>query len=120
MEGLIDILDAAYVEKTDRGRIKVYDHNEWDLGAGAVAGGVTGAVIGIVAGAILVPAAIGALVGGVIGGVYEYETSFPFKDLRKLAESLPVGTSALVAVAEDPYVVVVQEEFGKARGQKDA
>jgi uncharacterized membrane protein len=117
-EGLTDILDAAYVEKTDRSRIKIYDHNEWRLGIGAVEGGVTGGVIGIIAGAILVPAAIGVLVGGVIGGIYEHETSFSHRDLRKFADSLPTGTSALVAVVEDPYVILVSDEFKNLGGKK--
>jgi uncharacterized membrane protein len=117
-EGLVDVLDAAYIEKTDRSRIKVHDHNEWDTGAGAVAGGVTGAIIGLVAGAILVPAAIGVLVGGIIGGIYEHETSFGFKDLRNLAETLPAGTSALVAVVEDPYVMVTKNELNRLGGKK--
>ena len=74
------------MQKTDRSKIKVYDHNEWDVGRGTVAGGVTGAVIGIIAGTILLPAAIGALIGSIIGGVYEYESSFDLKELRKFGE----------------------------------
>lgn len=117
-EGLVDIIDAAYVEKTDRSKIKIHDHNDWIVGEGILAGGVAGAIIGIVAGAILLPAAIGALIGGVVTGVYEHDVSFTNKELKKLADSLPVGTSALIAIVEDEYVEQVEIEMGKQSGKK--
>jgi uncharacterized membrane protein len=117
-EGLVDVLDAAYVEKTDRSRIKVHDHNDWQIGEGVVAGGVTGAVIGIIGGTILVPVVLGALIGGVIVGTYEAGDTFNHRNLRKLGDSLPKGTSALVAVVEDAYVDQVQEEMAELGGKK--
>jgi uncharacterized membrane protein len=117
-EGLVDVLDAAYVEKTDRNRIHVHDHNDWKLGEGVVAGGATGAVIGIIGGTILIPVALGALIGGVIVGLHDEGDTINHRNLRKLGDSLPKGTSALVAVVEDAYVDSVSEELSVIGGKK--
>jgi len=117
-DGFVDVLDAAYVEKTDRGRIKVHDHADWAVGGGVVAGGVTGAIIGLVAGTVLLPATIGVLVGGIIAGVHEHDRNFADRELRELAEDIPVGTAALVAVVEDPYLVSAEVEVKKLGGKK--
>lgn len=117
-EGLVDIIDAAYVEKTDRSKIKVHDHDDWVVGSGVVAGGVAGAVIGIVAGAILLPAAIGALIGAIVTGVYEHDVKLSSKEIKKFADTLPVGTSALIAIVEDAYVEDVEVEMSEKGGKK--
>ena len=117
-EGLVNIIDAAYVEKTDRSKVKVHDHNDWAIGEGVLGGGVTGALIGIIAGTILLPAAIGALIGGIVMGAYEYDSSFSNKDLKNLGDSLQVGSSALVAIVEDVYVEEVEVEMKKQGGGK--
>jgi uncharacterized membrane protein len=117
-EGLLEIIDAAYVEKTDRSRIKIHDHDEWVIGGGVVGGGVAGAVIGIVAGAILLPAAIGVLIGGIVTEVYEHDVKLSNKEIKRFADTLPPGTSALVAIVEDVYVDDVEIEFAKQGGKK--
>jgi uncharacterized membrane protein len=117
-EGLITVLDAAYVEKTDRSKIRVHDHDDWAIGKGIIGGGVAGAVIGIVGGAILLPAAIGVLIGGVVAEVYEHDVKFSSKEIKKFADSLPVGTSALVTIVEDIYVEDVRDEMSKQGGKK--
>jgi uncharacterized membrane protein len=115
-EGLVKIIDAAYMQKTDRSKIKVYEHKDWRGGQGALAGGAIGAVIGIVGGAILLPAGIGALIGGIWAKVHD--TGFNDKSLGKLADSLPAGTSALVAIVEDDEVEPVEAEMTKEGGKK--
>ena len=117
-EGLIEIIDAAYVEKTSRSRIKVHDHDDWVVGGGVVVGGVAGAIIGLVAGAILLPAAIGVLIGGIVTEVYEHDVKLSNKEIKKFADAMPVGTSALVAIVEDAYVEDVQTELAKLGGKK--
>ncbi len=115
-EGLVKILDAAYVEKTERSKLKVHEHKDWRGGQGVLAGGAVGAIIGIVGGAILLPAGIGALIGGIWAKMHD--TGFDDKNLGKLAESLPIGTSALVAVVEDDYVEQIEKEMTKEGGKK--
>ncbi len=69
-EGLLKIVAAAYMEKTDRSKLKVHEYKDWRVGEAVVAGGIVGAIVGIVGGAILLPLAVGALVGGSWGAVY--------------------------------------------------
>jgi uncharacterized membrane protein len=117
-EGLVTIVDAAYAEKTDRGKIRMHGREGWQVGGGVVAGGVAGGIIGIIAGTILLPAAIGALIGGVIMEVYERQYNPADVDLRKLGDTLPAGSTALVAIAEDVHVEEVVAEIKSQGGKK--
>jgi uncharacterized membrane protein len=121
-EGLVTIVDAAYAEKTDHDKLKIHDHDDWRFGdniieAGA-GGAVVGGLIGIVAGAILMPAAIGALIGAAIVSVYGHKTKFSHEDLKEIADTLPVGTSALVAIVEDEFLEIAELEVNKLGGKK--
>jgi uncharacterized membrane protein len=121
-DGIVTIIDAAYVEKTERDRLKVHDHDDWRFGDNIVEAGAGGAVvgglIGIVAGAILMPAAIGALIGGAIVSVYGHKTKFSHEDLKEIADTLPLGTSALVAIVEDEFLEIAEVEVHKLGGKK--
>jgi len=112
------IIDAAYIEKTERNRLRVHDHGEWILGEGILGGGVAGGLIGIIAGAILLPAAIGALVGGAIFAIYEENAKFSHKNLRDIADTLPIGTAAFVALVEDSYLEAVESKVQDLGGKK--
>lgn len=118
-EGVLDIIAAAYMEKTDRSRIKVHEYKDWRVEEGALGGGVVGAaagaIIGIVGGAILLPVAIGALIGGAIGEVYDIQLKT--QEWGKVADNLAPGTSALVAVVADENVTVTERELGKVGGK---
>lgn len=124
-EGFLEIVDAAYVEKTGSSKIKVHDHNDWEIGESMVGGGISGVVIGtilgLVGGAILLPAAVGAgagiLIGGAVSEAYDHDTTFDHGDLKDLAKSLPVGTSALVAMTEDEFVEETEVEMAKLGGK---
>jgi uncharacterized membrane protein len=121
-DGSVTIIDAAYAEKTEKSRLKVHDHDDWLYGDKIVGGGASGVIvgglIGLVAGAILIPAAIGALIGAAIMSVYGHETKFSHEDLKEIADTLPVGSSALVAIVEDEYLGVVEVEVQKLGGKK--
>lgn len=115
-EGFFQIESAAYLEKTDRSKIKVHEYKDWRGGQGALAGGTAGLVIGLIGGAVLLPVGVGALIGGIMAKVHD--TGFNDKNLGKLADSLPPGTSALVAIVEDDYTVEVEDEMKKSGGKK--
>lgn len=115
-EGLLQIGAAAYMEKTDRSKVKVHEFKDWSGKKGAWLGGGAGAVIGIVGSAVLFPVAIGALVGGTLAHVHD--TKFSDKDLRQAADALPPGSSALVALVADAYVADVEKELTKEGGKK--
>jgi uncharacterized membrane protein len=120
--GQVSIIDAAYAEKTELKRLKVHDHDDWEyeekiVEAGA-SGAIAGGLIGIIVGAILMPAAIGALIGATILSIYGHETKFAHEDLEEIAGTLPVGTSALVAIVEDEFLESVEAEVSKLGGKK--
>jgi uncharacterized membrane protein len=121
-DGIVTIIDAAYAEKTDHDRLKVHDHDDWIFGEkilGAGAGGaVVGGLIGIVAGAILMPAAIGALIGAAFLSVFGHKTKFSHEDLKEIADTLPIGTSVLVAIVENEFLEIVEVEVHKLGGKK--
>jgi uncharacterized membrane protein len=114
-EGIVSVVDAAYVEKIKNSKIKIYDHNrnDWDFNDNYY---TDFALTDFIAGVILMPAAIGSLLDGIWTNVYD--TTFAKKDLKELADSLPIGTSAFVAIVEDDYVDVVEYELSNEGGKK--
>jgi len=108
-EGTIDVLDAAVMVKQADGKVKIDEIRELTPRKGLK----RGAVIGAVFGAIFPPALLAsALVGGVAGGAFGKFSDQGWKndELKQLAEELPPGHSALVALVEDKWI----EQFGKA------
>jgi uncharacterized membrane protein len=115
--GAIDLIDAAVIVHTTDGKVK-YDETADPSGKkwakrGAIAGGIVG---------LIFPPSIiaGAVVGGATGGVWGKirDKGFKDEDLKEIGESLPPGTSAIIAIAEDR--VVEQLERGLAGYQKIA
>jgi len=115
-EGIINIWAAAYMEKTDRSKVKVHEYKDWSGKKGLLAGGTAGAVIGVIGSTILLPVAVGALIGGTLSKVHD--TKFSDKDLRQIANALPAGSSALVAIVEDEFVEPMETELDKQGGKK--
>ena len=79
---------------------------------GAVTGAAVGVVLGVVVGAPLVVAAAGALVGAGVGrriGRREVEGI-----VSSIADIVPVGATALVAVVEEESLLDVRAAMGRA------
>jgi uncharacterized membrane protein len=108
-EGAIDLIDGAVVVHTAEGKVK-YDETadpntrRWTK-RGVVAGGVVGLLFPP---SLIASAVVGAGAGGIWGKVRD--KGFKDDDLREVGESLPAGSSAIIAVAEDR--VVAQLESG--------
>ncbi|HTY96751.1 MAG TPA: DUF1269 domain-containing protein [Solirubrobacteraceae bacterium] len=106
-EGDIDLIDAAVIVHTAEG--KVHFHETADPGAkrwaarGAIAGGLIGLIFPP---SILAGAAVGAAGGGIWGKVRD--KGFSDEDLRAIGESIPPGSSAIIAVAEDRVLETLQ------------
>ncbi len=102
-DGAIDLIDAAVIVHTADGKVK-FDETADPSGKkwakrGAIAGGVVGLIFPP---SIIVSAAVGGGAGGLWGKIRD--KGFKDEDLKEIGDSLPPGTSAIIAVAEDRMV----------------
>jgi uncharacterized membrane protein len=102
-EGAIDLIDAAEVVHRADGKVHFKETadpsgKKWAK-RGAIAGGLVGLIFppSIIAGA-----AVGAAGGGIWGKVRD--KGIPDEELRRIGESIPEGSSAIIAIAEDRMV----------------
>jgi uncharacterized membrane protein len=101
--GAIDLIDAAVIVHTADGKVKLDETadpsgKKWAK-RGAIAGGVAGLIFPP---SIIVSAAVGGGAGGLWGKIRD--KGFKDEDLKEIGNSLPPGTSAIIAVAEDRMV----------------
>jgi uncharacterized membrane protein len=102
-DGAIDLIDAAVIVHSADGKVK-FDETADPSGKkwakrGAIAGGVVGLIFPP---SIILSAAVGGGAGGVWGKVRD--KGFKDADLKEIGNSLPPGSSAIIAVAEDRMV----------------
>ncbi len=102
-DGAIDLIDAAVIVHTADGKVKFEETadpsgKKWAK-RGAIAGGVVGLIFPP---SIIVSAAVGGGAGGLWGKIRD--KGFKDEDLKEIGDSLPPGTSAIIAVAEDRMV----------------
>ena len=106
-EGSIELIDAAVAVHTADGKVKI----EETADPSGKTWGKRGAIAGGLAGLIFPPSIIaGALVGGAGGGIWGKvrDKGFKDEDLKAIGESLPPGSSAIIAIAEDRVVERLQ------------
>lgn len=114
---LIDLEDACVVERQDNG--KVFINQAVNLTAvGAAAGGGRGALWGTLVGLLflnpLAGMALGAITGAGIGALSGSLADYGIRDdfVKKLAETIPPGSSALFilfkSVTEDKVVAEIE------------
>ena len=99
-EGSIELIDAAAIVHGSDGKVRFEETadpsgKKWAK-RGAIAGGVVGLIFPP---SILAGAAVGAGAGGIWGKVRD--KGIPDEELRAIGETIPQGTSAIIAVAED-------------------
>jgi uncharacterized membrane protein len=99
-DGAIELIDGAVIVHTAEGKVKFEETadpsgKKWAK-RGAIAGGVVGLIFPP---SIIVSAAVGGGAGGIWGKIRD--KGFKDEDLREIGESLPPGTSAFIAIAED-------------------
>jgi uncharacterized membrane protein len=102
-DGAIDLIDAAVIVHTADGKVKFEETadpsgKKWAK-RGAIAGGVVGLIFPP---SIIVSAAVGGGAGGLWGKIRD--KGFKDEDLKEIGSSLPPGSSAIIAVAEDKMV----------------
>jgi uncharacterized membrane protein len=119
--GLIDAYDAAVIERTKEGKVKIRKKHETPTRVGGVLGGGVGLATGLVI--ALFPAAaigggllLGATGGGaVLGAVAGHAAGGMSRgDLKELGESLDAGEAGLVVVAVADMESRVREAMAKA------
>jgi uncharacterized membrane protein len=102
-EGSIELIDAAVAVHTSDGKVKI----EETADPSGKTWGKRGAIAGGVVGMIFPPSIVAsALVGGAGGGIWGKirDKGFKDEDLKAIGESLPPGSSAIIAIAEDRVV----------------
>lgn len=118
---LIDAYDAAVIERTDRGKVKIVKKHETPTRVGGVAGGgiglATGLVIavfpaaaigaGLLAGTTAAGAALGAWAGHASAGMSR-------GDLKDIGESLDAGTAGLIVVGVSDMQAKIDKAMAKA------
>jgi predicted flap endonuclease-1-like 5' DNA nuclease/uncharacterized membrane protein len=104
----VKVVDAAIVEHTKRGRVKV--HQTEDMGA--MKGGFHGAAMGVVVGAIVAGPA-GAVVGGAAGGLLHslrsrfHDIGIDDKFMKEVANEIDKGKSALFVQYEGQWAASI-------------
>src|SRR5262249_11765430 len=100
--------DAAVIVHTQEGKVKF----EETADPNAKKWGKRGAIAGGVVGLIFPPSIIAsAIVGGGAGAIWGKvrDKGFKDEDLKELGESMPAGSSAIIAVAQDHVVDPLQK-----------
>ena len=101
--GAIDLIDAAVIVHTADGKVKIEETADPSGKKWAKRGAIAGGVVGL----IFPPSIIAsAVVGGGAGGIWGKVRDKGFKDeeLKEIGDSLPPGSSAVIAIAEDRMV----------------
>lgn len=108
-EGAIDLIDAVVIVHGAEGKVKFEETADPSGKRWAKRGAIAGGVVGL----IFPPSIIAsAVVGGGAGGLWGKirDKGFKDEDLKEIGESLPPGSSAIIAIAEDR--VLAQLEAG--------
>jgi uncharacterized membrane protein len=115
--GAIDLIDAAVIVHTAEGKVKFEETADPSGKKWAKRGAIAGGVVGL----IFPPSIIAsAVVGGGAGGIWGKirDKGFKDEDLKEIGDSLPPGSSAIIAIAEDR--MIEQLERGLAGYEKIA
>jgi len=119
--GLIDAYDAAIVERTESGKVKIVKKHETPTRVGGVAGGGIGLATGLVI-ALFPAAAIGggllaATTGGgaLLGSLAGHAAAgISRKDLKEAGEQLDAGSAGLVVVGVSDMQAKIERAMARA------
>lgn len=110
-EGAIDLVDAAVIVHTAEDKVRIDETADPSGRRWAKRGAIAGGLVGLIfPPSIIASAVVGGGAGAVWGKVRD--KGFKDEDLKAIGESLPPGSSAIIAIAEDR--VLAQLEQGLA------
>lgn len=119
--GLLDAYDAAIVERTPGGKVKIVRQHETPTRVAGVAGGgiglATGLVLALFPAAALGTGLIAATTGGgmLLGSLAGHAAAgMSRKDLKEAGEQLDAGTAGLVVVGVSDFGARIQHAMVKA------
>ncbi|GGI46235.1 putative membrane protein [Agromyces flavus] len=114
-EADLELVSSVVVHRDDDGKVTVDEHGTGQVGSGALIGGAAGLVVGLFAPPLLAATAVGAGVGAIAGKLAErHEEKKMGVDLE---ETLPKGSSAIVAVIDDRYLDRIDAALDKSLKQ---
>jgi uncharacterized membrane protein len=109
---VITVEALVLISRDEDGKIHVKD-NFHHVGVGAALGAVGGAIVGLIfPPALLASAAVGAGIGAGAGGVVDQVEKHQIK--ADVEQTLPPGSSGIVALVEERWVREVQTTLAKA------
>ncbi len=109
--GAIDLIDAAVIVHTAEDKVKFEETADPSGKKWAKRGAIAGGVVGL----IFPPSIIAsAIVGGGAGGIWGKirDKGFKDEDLKEIGESLPPGSSAIIAIAQDRMLDQLEQALG--------
>jgi len=111
-EGIVFIDGAILVSRDADGTMHVKESGDAHVFKGATVGVAGGFVLGLFAPPLLGAMVVGGAVGGLIGKLNKHNEE---KGIQKdIEDSVPPGTSAVVAVFEEIWVDEVEKQLAKA------
>lgn len=103
----IGLIDAAAVVRGADGKVRFDEPADPDVKKWAKRGVIAGGLVGLIfPPSIVASAVVGAAGGGVWGKVRD--KGFPDSELERIGQSLEPGTSAVIAVAQEPVIEQLQ------------
>ena len=110
--GIITVDALVLVRRDAEGKIHVKD-NAHEVGVGATIGAVGGAVIGLIfPPSLLASAVVGGAIGAGAGGLLDRHMKKQIK--ADVEDTLPPGSSGIVALFEERWVSTVDKALAKA------
>lgn len=108
--GAINLVDAAVVVHTAEDKVRFEETADPSGKRWAKRGAIAGGVVGLIFPPSLIASAV---VGGAAGGVWGKvrDKGFKDEDLREIGESLPPGSSAIIAIAEDRMIAQLEQSL---------
>jgi uncharacterized membrane protein len=111
-EGLVMIDGAVLISRDDDGTIHVKETGDHDVFKGSVIGVGAGLVVGLFAPPLLGAMVVGGLIGGVTGKLVKHHQERGIE--KDVEDTIPPGTSGIVAVFEEIWVDEVERQLKKA------